>query len=275
MNLNKQKGFTLVEIAIVLVIIGLLLGGILKGQELINSARVRNLADQSSGVQAAYFGFIDRYRQVPGDMLATTACTVVGSAVDSANCPAGTIGGGVGGAANGQNGRVDMWGEAGAVWTHLSVAGFLSGTFTGATANAAAYEGGTLAIPPAVPSNAYQNPIFLGMTDDYDEATGAANAIVRLAYSFGASPASILRELDVKLDDSLPGSGIVRATVSVANTNEVATTIDFGSGGTVGSEVILWDNTLGATVCVTNPNAAGGVWNVDSNNNRCNALFLY
>ena len=57
---NKQRGFTLVEIAIVLVIIGLLLGGILKGQELITAARVRNLADQSAGVQAAYYGFIDR-----------------------------------------------------------------------------------------------------------------------------------------------------------------------------------------------------------------------
>ena len=64
---QQQKGFTLVEIAIVLVIIGLLLGGILKGQELINSARVRNLADSTSGIQAAYFGFIDRYRRVPGD----------------------------------------------------------------------------------------------------------------------------------------------------------------------------------------------------------------
>ena len=71
MNNKQQTGFTLVEIAIVLVIIGLLLGGILKGQELINSARVRNLADQNSGVQAAYFGFIDRYRQVPGDWVAT------------------------------------------------------------------------------------------------------------------------------------------------------------------------------------------------------------
>ena len=40
---NKQSGFTLVEIAIVLVIIGLLLGGVLKGQELINSAKVKNL----------------------------------------------------------------------------------------------------------------------------------------------------------------------------------------------------------------------------------------
>ena len=43
---NKQGGFTLVEIAIVLVIIGLLLGGVLKGQELINSAKVKNMASQ-------------------------------------------------------------------------------------------------------------------------------------------------------------------------------------------------------------------------------------
>jgi prepilin-type N-terminal cleavage/methylation domain-containing protein len=64
-----QGGFTLVEIAIVLVIIGLLLGGILKGQELITSARVRNLADQASAVQAAYYGFVDRYHAIPGDML--------------------------------------------------------------------------------------------------------------------------------------------------------------------------------------------------------------
>ena len=42
-NRRKQSGFTLVEIAIVLVIIGLLLGGVLKGQELINSAKVKNL----------------------------------------------------------------------------------------------------------------------------------------------------------------------------------------------------------------------------------------
>ena len=43
---RRQGGFTLVEIAIVLMIIGLLIGGILRGQELIQSARVRNIVDQ-------------------------------------------------------------------------------------------------------------------------------------------------------------------------------------------------------------------------------------
>src|SRR5688572_1656622 len=67
-NMRKpQAGFTLIEIAIVLVIIGLLLGGVLKGQELITAARVRNLISNQDGVKAAYFGFLDRFRALPGD----------------------------------------------------------------------------------------------------------------------------------------------------------------------------------------------------------------
>ncbi len=78
-NYSKQQGFTLVEIAIVMVIIGLLLGAVLKGQNLINSARVRSMADQNSSVQAAYYGFIDRYRAVPGDMDKDKAQAAIGS----------------------------------------------------------------------------------------------------------------------------------------------------------------------------------------------------
>ncbi|MCX7173912.1 MAG: prepilin-type N-terminal cleavage/methylation domain-containing protein, partial [Proteobacteria bacterium] len=47
---RKQSGFTLIEIAIVLVIIGLLLGGVLKGQELINSAKVKNFAQDFKSI---------------------------------------------------------------------------------------------------------------------------------------------------------------------------------------------------------------------------------
>src|SRR5258706_11767550 len=64
---RKQRGFTLVEIAIVLVIIGLLLGGILKGQEMITQAKIKNVVADFSGISAAYYGYQDRYRAIPGD----------------------------------------------------------------------------------------------------------------------------------------------------------------------------------------------------------------
>jgi prepilin-type N-terminal cleavage/methylation domain-containing protein len=64
---RNQKGFTLVEIAIVLVIIGLLLGGVLKGQEMIESARIKSVVGDLNGVSAAYNTYFDRYRAVPGD----------------------------------------------------------------------------------------------------------------------------------------------------------------------------------------------------------------
>ena len=80
--MRKQSGFTLIEIAIVLVIIGLLLGGVLKGQELIQSARVRNLISQQDGVKAAYFGFLDRFRALPGDY-SKASTTIAGVAAGS------------------------------------------------------------------------------------------------------------------------------------------------------------------------------------------------
>lgn len=64
---NAQQGFTLVEIAIVMVIIGLLLGGALKGQQMIESARVKNLIRFHDEVKAAYYFYQDMYRYLPGD----------------------------------------------------------------------------------------------------------------------------------------------------------------------------------------------------------------
>lgn len=65
--MRKQMGFTLVEIAVVLVIIGLLLGGVLKGQELITQAKIRNVAKDFDGLTAAIYSYQDRYRGLPGD----------------------------------------------------------------------------------------------------------------------------------------------------------------------------------------------------------------
>jgi prepilin-type N-terminal cleavage/methylation domain-containing protein len=64
---SKQSGFTLVEIAIVLVIIGLLLGGVLKGQELINSAKVKNMINDFRTVSSLVYSYQDRFKAFPGD----------------------------------------------------------------------------------------------------------------------------------------------------------------------------------------------------------------
>ncbi len=194
MNNKKQAGFTLVEIAIVLVIIGLLLGGILKGQELINSARVRNLADQNSGIQAAYFGFIDRYRQVPGDWLTAGsqgATAAIGVTINTGG--------------NG-NGRIDNnLIEGAAVWEQLARAGFLGGGFTPATAAPAditAYIGNA-------PTNAFAGALVLTRNLGF-----SGQAAARLNLHLGPNvPVSIARELDVKVDDGLPNSGILRMTM--------------------------------------------------------------
>src|SRR5882672_9802397 len=104
---RMQQGFTLVEIAIVLVIIGLLLGGILKGQELITNARVRNVADQQNAVKAAFYAFQDRFRALPGDYAQADT--------NIPNIVATRVGNG--------NSRIEA-GESVLAWYHLTNAGF-------------------------------------------------------------------------------------------------------------------------------------------------------
>jgi prepilin-type N-terminal cleavage/methylation domain-containing protein len=65
--MNKQAGFTLIELAIVLVIIGLLLGGVLRGQELINSAKVKNMANDFRSIPVYIYGYQDKFKSLPGD----------------------------------------------------------------------------------------------------------------------------------------------------------------------------------------------------------------
>ncbi len=84
-RLQQQKGFTLVELAIVLTIIGLLIGGILKGQQLITNARVTAQMAQVQGVEAATTTFNDTYQGLPGDL--TTATTRVAKLYSSIVSP--------------------------------------------------------------------------------------------------------------------------------------------------------------------------------------------
>src|SRR5216683_5000852 len=83
---SAQTGFTLVEIAIVLVIIGLLLGGILKGQEMITQAKIKNVINDFNGIGVAVTSYQDRYRALPGDDAnATTRWTIQAPASGNGN----------------------------------------------------------------------------------------------------------------------------------------------------------------------------------------------
>ncbi len=238
--IQKQSGFTLVEIAIVLVIIGLLLGGILKGQELINSARVRNIANQNSGIQAAYYGFIDRYRQVPGDWLESDADVGIGVAINSP-----TSGGNEG------NGRIDSadWEEASAVWEQLAKAGFISGNYIGAGTSANYMDG------DRAPINAFNGTLLLARSMGFLIDDDINSASERLSLVMGDNiPVKIARELDVKVDDSKPWTGILRLAPDVGGATDFAVVGESSSG---------------------NCNTAGGEYDIATDAQGCNLVFLY
>jgi prepilin-type N-terminal cleavage/methylation domain-containing protein len=186
---RQQSGFTLIEIAIVLVIIGLLLGGVLKGQELITGARVRNLIQQQDGVKAAYFGFLDRYRALPGDY-ASANSTIAGTNTN--------------GNANGQieleNAASPKVSEGVLAWEHLSKAGFINGSYTYDAA------GPTDASNPKNPYAGYMQIVFDGV---YGTGTAAAQLTgKRHNLKTGPQiPVEIVAELDRKVDDGTPYTG--------------------------------------------------------------------
>lgn len=126
---SQQSGFTLVEIAIVLVIIGLLLGGVLKGQELINSAKVKNFANDFRNVPLFIYGYQDRFRALPGDQAQAALDSHFSPANTGTACTPATAGL----CANG-NGRIDGTWNAAAItnetfvfWQHVRLAGLAAG----------------------------------------------------------------------------------------------------------------------------------------------------
>lgn len=183
----RQQGFTLIEIAIVLVIIGLLLGGVLKGQELINSAKVRSLNNRVDGIAAAWFGFQDRYRALPGDY-----------ADAQNNIPAGTVA-----IVNGDgDGQIEGGATASQVWVQLAAAGFISGSYEGNDVPLNNYACPTIDCP--------DNGFGRGMVISFDNEgrTNAGNANELLT---GANiPSEILAELDRKIDDGTATSGTMQ-----------------------------------------------------------------
>ena len=178
--IKRESGFTLIEIAIVLVIIGLLLGGVLKGQELITGARVRNLIQQQDGIKAAYFGFLDRFRALPGDYASAT--TSINGATKNGDAD---------GQIEDDNGTNK---EAVLSWEHLSKAGFINGSYTYATSQ-------TDASNPKNPYAAYIQLI-------YDSEYGTGTPAKRHNLKTGAQvPVDIVAEVDRKVDDGGPYTG--------------------------------------------------------------------
>ena len=183
-----QGGFTLIEIAIVLVIIGLLLGGVLKGQELINTARVRALNNSVDGITAAWFSFQDRYRGFPGDYSQAAV-----------NLPGVTTAA----AANAGNGLVDTDVERGFVWTHLQAAGYITGSFDGSSVAVDAYNCNVTTCP--------DNGFGFGMNLSYTtESKGAPTANAHELITGAGIPIEVLAELDRKVDDGRPLTGAMQ-----------------------------------------------------------------
>ncbi len=192
---HTQAGFTLVEIAIVLVIIGLLLGGILKGQEMIIQAKIKNAIADFSGISAAYHGYQDRYRAIPGDD------------PNAATRWAGAISGNGDGQIEGVYNSATATDESRLWWGHLRRAGFLSGAGTSQPFNAVTglvgVQTGEGDPPPVV-------DLVLG--SDSVGTGGFASLIICSANL----PDKIAGAVDSQMDDGVPASGSVRGQLQSA-----------------------------------------------------------
>ncbi|MFT4863271.1 MAG: prepilin-type N-terminal cleavage/methylation domain-containing protein [Pseudohongiellaceae bacterium] len=206
-SMQKQGGFTLIEIAIVLVIIGLLVGGVLQGQELIENSRVKQAVKDLNGTAAAMFAYQDRYGTIPGDDGNTAAIATRGVSWGSAN-----LGGDADGILESTTAQTFTGaGENDNFWRQLMAAGFLSGDPA---------DQNLLALP--------NNPWGgrLGVTT---ALMGGGLAGTKVCMS--QVPGSAAIAIDNQIDDGSGATGRVRATVGVSGANTPPTNTALGGGG--------------------------------------------
>jgi prepilin-type N-terminal cleavage/methylation domain-containing protein len=212
-KLPIARGFNLVEIAVVLLIFSLLVGGVLRGEELISSAKARNLIDQKGSFQTAFTAFSNRYKLMAGDLTAAQASFVGAGVVASTTCAGDgliTIEPNItAGCANP---------ETILVFQNLTATGFLScANCLLATANGSATANNTF-------NNSYGRYLEYGSAPS-DNGIGSfwldpTPGLVRNMLSTGSKYSSaILQQADLKADDGLPHTGTFRrSTVGYADT---------------------------------------------------------
>lgn len=137
-----KSGFSLVELSIVLVILGLLTGGILAGQSLIRAAEIRSVTSDFQRYQTAFHTFRDKYFALPGDM--TNATKFWGAAHATAATCKTTNSGGQATCDGDGNGLITDWAPASnelyRTWQHLANAGLIEGTYSGIQEGSTVYS---------------------------------------------------------------------------------------------------------------------------------------
>ncbi|MDP3586289.1 MAG: prepilin-type N-terminal cleavage/methylation domain-containing protein [Thiobacillus sp.] len=193
---RHQSGFTLIEIAIVLVIIGLLLGGILKGQELITQGRIRNVSNDLQSMTAAINLYQGRYLALPGDDAGAAARWTITAPTPST----GTVGDGVIAGAYNTATAAD---ESRQFWLHLRRAGLVGG-----------------AVNDSNPPNAVG-----GVTGVQTIAFGLPGIVV----CTNNLPAVIAQAIDTQFDDGNAITGSVRGATAMVATTPTVNYVDNGS----------------------------------------------
>jgi prepilin-type N-terminal cleavage/methylation domain-containing protein len=224
---SQQSGFTLVEIAIVLVIIGLLLGGILKGQELINSAKVKNLANDFRVIPTYIYAYQDKFRALPGDD-SSAANHVTGAT--AATTPASKQGNGV---IDGLWNSTTQTDESFLFWQHVRLANLASGPTSAAD-------------PQYIPKNA------LGGDLGVSSAVSAQLQVAGMSGTYQVCSKGILgkfvKQLDVQMDDGQPCTGSLRAVDDGAAMGATAVKAPGAPASCTGADI---DDATPYTVCMT------------------------
>lgn len=181
----RQSGQTVIEIALVLIIIGLMLGGTLKAEELSNQAKIKRTIRDLDGLAIAVSGYRDRYKHLPGDDPESVRWRVNGVPLDRAT-------GQGNGAIEGGYASLDDVDETRKFWLHLRLAGFIEG------------DSATIARGSTQPLNASGGIIGVQM-----HGLGLKGMVTCAS----GLPAKIAEAIDSQLDDGHATTGKVRAAL--------------------------------------------------------------